>query len=156
VTTELEKEFFDAYGLGKPVIKCWSYEGYYEDFSWEYRYEDCNKILKSEGVTLEQFNNRLQKMKEDEKQLKDGTYDIGTDSIRTADLGRVSGAFMNYPSITDKKLLKLICVLHNNPVITLVSRDVKALKEEVLCIFITHKDNKVFRKEVKKVFRNDD
>ena len=156
MTTELEKEFFDSYDLGKPVVTLWSYEGYYEDFSWEYRYEDCSKILKSEGVTLEQFNDRIQKMKEDEKQLKDGTYDRGTDSIRTSDLGRVSGAFMNYPSITDNKLLKLICVLHNNPVITLVSRDVKALKEEVLHIFITHKDSRVFRKEVKKVFKNYD
>ena len=154
MVSDLEKKFFDTYNLQKPVIKRWSYEGYYEDFSWESSYEDCSKFLKSEGMSLEQLNNLIQKRKEEEKQLKDGSYNRETDSVRILELGRVSGAYYDYPSITDKRLLRLICILHNNPVITLVSRDIKALKEEVLHIFITWKDNKLFKKEVKKVFKN--
>ena len=154
MVSDLEKKFFDTYNLQKPMIKRWSYEGYYEDFSWESSYEDCSKFLKLEGISLEQLNDRIQTKKEEEKQLKDGSYNRETDSVRTLEFGRVSGAYYDYPSITDKSLLKLICVLHNNPVITLVSRDIKTLKEEVLNIFITRKDNRLFRKEVKKVFKN--
>lgn len=44
MTTELEQEFFKVFGIGKPVIKKWYYEGYYEDFSWQSEEEDCKLI----------------------------------------------------------------------------------------------------------------
>ena len=71
MVSELEKKFFNTNSLQKPVIKCWSYEGYYEDFSWESSYEDCSKFLKSEGMSLEQLNDLIQKRKKEEKKLKE-------------------------------------------------------------------------------------
>ena len=31
----IKEEFFKAFNLGKPVMRKWYYDGYYEDFSWE-------------------------------------------------------------------------------------------------------------------------
>ena len=33
MTNELEKQFFDTFGIGKPKLKVWRYSGYYEDYS---------------------------------------------------------------------------------------------------------------------------
>ena len=44
-TTQTEEKFFRVTGLAEPVVKKWYYEGYYEDFSWNLRYENFRAIL---------------------------------------------------------------------------------------------------------------
>ena len=154
---KLEKEFFDAYGIGKPVIKKWSYEGYYEDYSWCSRLENCSKILERNNWTIEDLDKKIQEIKDEayekyKKDEDDDTYDRYTDSVMTRDLGRISGAFMQYPRITDAMYLRLICLLHEKPVITLVQRNIKKLKAEVLHIFITWKEDEQFQRSVKSLF----
>lgn len=56
-TTEIEEKFFKVTGLAEPVVKKWYYEGYYEDFSWNFRYENCSKVLEKNNFTLEEENN---------------------------------------------------------------------------------------------------
>lgn len=150
--TEIEKKFFDIYKLSKPVMKVWSYEGYYEDFSWESRFEDCSDILKRNKYTIEEFNDIIQNAKAEEKEKGSDLYDYRTSSVQT-NAGRLEYACMMYPCITDKVLLELICIAHSNPVITFVSRNVKDLKEEVLGVLTEYSKNKVIKSEIKKLFK---
>lgn len=51
----------------------------------------------------------------------------------------------HYPQITDRILLELICIAYTSPVITFTSRNIEALKEEVLlvlCNWVNHEDIK--------------
>lgn len=156
-TEKLEKEFFDAYGIGKPVIKKWSYEGYYEDYSWCSRLEDCSKILERNNWTIKELDEKIQEIKNEayekyKKDEDDNSYDRYTDSVMTRDLGRVSCAFMQYPQITDPMYLRLICLLNEKKIITLVSINVKKLKAEILHILITWKDDEKFQRSIKSLF----
>ena len=107
-TTQTEEKFFRVTGLAEPVVKKWYYEGYYEDFSWNLRYENCSKILEKNNFTLEEYNNKIQKAKEKAKKLdkknKSEIYHYLTDSVDTP-TGRISRACWMYPFITNKILL---------------------------------------------------
>ena len=61
--TEIEQEFFEAFNIGKPVIRKWCYEGYYEDFSWESSEEDCTELLKYFDNSIDKLDDRIQQMK---------------------------------------------------------------------------------------------
>ena len=150
--TETEKKFFDTFKLGKPVVKLWSYEGYYEDYDWTSRFEDCSDILKRNKYTIEELNSIIQKVKAEEKEKGSDLYDYRISSVRT-DIGMAEYACMMYPCITDKILLKLICIAHSNPVITFVSRNVEDLKQEVLAVLTNWSNNKVMKAEIKKLFK---
>lgn len=151
-TTEIEKKFFETFNLGKPMMKLWSYEGYYEDFSWESRFESCSAILKRNNYTIEEFDNIIQKVKNEEKAKNSDLYKRNLDAVRT-DVGLVEYACMMYPCISDHKLLELICAAHSSPVITFVSRNVKDLKQEVLAVLTNRSKSKIIRSEVRKVFK---
>lgn len=150
--TDVEKKFFDTFKLSKPVMKLWSYEGYYEDYDWVSRFEDCSALLKRNKYTIEEFNDIIQKAKAEEKEKGSDLYDYRISSVRT-DVGMVEYACMMYPCVTDKTLLELICIAHSNPVITFVSRNVKDLKQEVLEVLTNWSENKEIKKGIKKVFK---
>ena len=150
--TEIEKKFFDTYKLSKPIMKVWSYEGYYEDYDWVSRFEDCSDILKRNKYTIEEFNEIIQKAKAEEKEKGSDLYDYRISAVRT-DVGMVEYACMMYPCITDKILLNLICIAHSSPVITFVSRNVNDLKQEVLEVLTDHSNSKVVKTEIKKLFK---
>ena len=152
--TEIEEKFFRVVGLAEPVVKKWYYEGYYEDFSWNFRYENCSKILEKNNFTLEEYNNKIQKAKEKAKKLdkknKSEIYNYFTDSVDTP-TGRISRACWIYPSVTDKILLELICLLSSKvyQVIKLSVYNVDELKEFILQEFIDVLNSK-YTKETKK------
>ena len=153
-----EKEFFDTFNIGEPVIKKWYYDGYYEDFYWQDRLENCTKILEHYKLSIDEFNTKLQETKEKAKTLKEDIYDSYTDSINTQ-WGRMSKAFMNYPEISNKMYLELICALNENTSCIYNSHKVKDLKEEILkkCIEeLTYTDgtkNTNLYNSVKEVFK---
>lgn len=101
----MSKEFFDKFGLGRPVVEAWYYDGYYEDFNWESELKPVAKWLKKNKMTIEELDAEIQKAKKTDK-----TYDVSTDSVVYADL-RVSSAFMDYPIIDSEGLINLICLL---------------------------------------------
>lgn len=153
-STEIEEKFFRVVGLAEPVVKKWYYEGYYEDFSWNFRYENCSKILEKNNFTLEEYNNKIQKAKEKAKKLdkknKSEIYHYLTDSVDTP-TGRISRACWMYPFITNKILLELICLLSSKvyQVIKLSVYNVDELKEFILQEFIDVLNSK-YTKETKK------
>lgn len=153
-STEIEEKFFRVVGLAEPVVKKWYYEGYYEDFSWNFRYENCSKILEKNNFTLEEYNNKIQKAKEKAKKLdkknKSEIYNYFTDSVDTP-TGRISRACWMYPFITNKILLELICLLSSKvyQVIKLSVYNVDELKEFILQEFIDVLNSK-YTKETKK------
>ena len=150
--TDVEKKFFDTFKLSKPVMKLWSYEGYYEDYDWVSSFEDCSDILKRNKYTIEELNNIIQKAKAEEKEKGSDLYDYRISSVRT-DIGMAEYACMMYPCITDEILLKLICIAHSSPVITFVSRNVEDLKQEVLAVLTEHSKSNTIRSEINKLFK---
>ena len=106
--TSIEEQFFKAFGIGKPVIKKWYYDGYYEDFSWQSEEVDCTELLKYFDNSIDKLNKRIQELKKDKEKNK---YDVSTDSVST-EFGRMSGAYIDYPKITDRILLELYVLLY--------------------------------------------
>lgn len=154
---ELEKDFFDTFKLGTPVVKKWYYEGYYEDFYWQDRLENCTKILKYYKMNVDEFNTKLQETKLNAKNSKNEVYDSYTDSINTQ-WGRISEAFMSYPKITSEMYLELICLIantdyfliddENNPI------NINNLKGSILhTLMIYSKHNKKLKSQIKKFFK---
>ena len=90
---------------------------------------------------------RIEKL---EKEFFDA-YGIGK-SVTMCDLGCVSCAFMQYPQITDPIYLRLICLLNEKKIISLVSTNIEKLKAEILHIFITWKDDEKFQSSIKSLF----
>ena len=155
MTTELEQEFFKSFDMGKPVIKKWYYEGYYEDFSWQYSEEDCTKLLKYFNNSVDKLNDRIQQMKKE----KNTKFDRYTDSVDT-ECGRLSGAYIIYPKITDHKLLEIICILNKEAVYGysdwggkfIIGETVEELKESILTNCIRNK-SKIF-KQIQQLFKD--
>lgn len=104
----ITEEFFKAFNIGKPVMRKWYYDGYYEDFSWEY--DDViipSSLLEEYDNSVEKLNNRIQELKHD-----DTKYKREIDAVDT-EYGKVSCAYMKYPSITDRNILQLMCILND-------------------------------------------
>ena len=154
-TTEIEEKFFKVTGLAEPVVKKWYYEGYYEDFSWNFRYENCSKVLEKNNFTLEEYNKRIQDAKEEAKKLdkknKSEIYHYFTDSVDTP-TGRISRACWIYPNISNKILLNLLCLLSSKVYqsIKLSVDNIDELKEFVLQEYIDELSSKYIKSQRKK------
>lgn len=70
MTNELEKQFFQCFGIGKPKLKVWRYSGYYEDYSWDSEFIDCVELLERNNWTIEELDERIQTSKQEEKEKK--------------------------------------------------------------------------------------
>ena len=104
----IKEEFFKAFNLGKPVMRKWYYDGYYEDFSWESDEVVVPTILLKEyDNSVEKLNDRIQDLK-----IDDTKYKREIDAVET-EFGKVSEAYMKYPLITDRNILQLICILND-------------------------------------------
>ena len=57
-----------------------------------------------------------------------------------------------YPQITDRILLELICIAHTSPVITFCSRNVVNLKNEVLNVLCNYIDSRDIKHQVRTLF----
>ena len=57
-----------------------------------------------------------------------------------------------YPQITDRILLELICIAHTSPVITFCSRNVVDLKEEVLNVLCNWVEERNIKHQVRTLF----
>ena len=136
--TNLEEEFFRVFGMGKPVIKSWCYDGYYEDFSWQSSEEDCTGLLKHFDNSIDKLNDRIQQMKKEENTK----YDRFTDSVDT-EFGRVSKAYVKYPQITSDRLLEMICIVFNTFQSFEINRiyTIETLKNKILSLLILAKDD---------------
>ena len=110
MTNELEKQFFDTFGIGKPKLKVWRYSGYYEDYSWDSELIDCAELLERNNLTIEELDERIQTSKQEEKEKNSELYDYRFDSVET-EFGKTTKAFVDYPQITDSILLELIGIL---------------------------------------------
>lgn len=151
---KLKEEFFELADLRKPMVKKWYYEGYYEDFSWTYHWEDCSEVLKRNNITLEEYNKRIQDAKKKAKELdrkdKSHIYDYFTDSVET-NSGRIGRAEWHYPIINNKILLNLLCLLSSDVYqkIELSVYNIDELQELILQEFIDVLKSK-YTKESKK------
>lgn len=154
MTTEIEKRFFECFGIGEPVVRKWCYDGYYEDYYWNDYLENCEEILKSNNLTVEEFNKRIQDSKTKAWKLKEeDVYDRSTDSIKTQ-FGQISEAFMSYPKISDRKLLELLCVYNefqNSYELLFIPDSITELKDSLLRIMV----DSVKNEQVNKYFCND-
>ena len=150
--TDGEKQFFQAYGLGKPKIQVWTYDGYYEDWSWKCHMVDCSQTLAVKNWTIEDLDNYIQEYKQEYKNT--ALYDITHDAI-ASEYGNVTRALMKYPSITNRILLELICIAHLSPVITFTSTNIKDLKEEVLMVLSNWADNKRIKERIQELFKEE-
>lgn len=59
----------------------------------------------------------------------------------------------DYPQITDRILLALICIAHTSPVITFCSRNVVNLKDEVLNVLCNWVDKHNIKQQVQELFK---
>lgn len=151
MTNELEKTFFDTFGIGKPKLKVWRYSGYYEDYSWDSELIDCAELLERNNWTIEELNERIQTSKQEEKEKNSELYDYRFDSIET-EFGKTTKAFVEYPKITDRILLELICIANREDVyIELVGTDVETMKNNLLENFI-HFKRIVPKQQIQKLF----
>lgn len=57
-----------------------------------------------------------------------------------------------YPQITDRILLELICIAHTSPVITFCSRNVVSLKEEILSVLCNYINTRDIKHQVRTLF----
>lgn len=151
MTNELEKAFFNTFGIGKPKLKVWRYSGYYEDYSWDSELIDCAELLERNNWTIEELNERIQTSKQEEKEKNSELYDYRFDSIET-EFGKTTKAFVEYPKITDRILLELICIANREDVyIELVGTDVETMKNNLLENFI-HFKRIVPKQQIQKLF----
>lgn len=151
MTNELEKTFFDTFGIGKPKLKVWRYSGYYEDYSWDSELIDCAELLERNNWTIEELNERIQTSKQEEKEKNSELYDYRFDSIET-EFGKTTKAFVEYPKITDRILLELICIANREDVyIELVGTDVETMKNNLLENFI-HFKRIIPKQQIQKLF----
>ena len=155
--SEIEKQFFECFGIGEPVIRKWQYEGFYEDYYWNDYLENCEEILKSNNLTVEEFNKRIQNSKTKAWKLEEDVYDRFTDSIRTQ-FGQISEAFMSYPKISDRELLELLCVYNefqNSYELLFIPSSITELKNSLLRIMVdsvkNEQANKYFCNDVEKL-----
>lgn len=137
--SEIEKQFFDTFGIGKPKLKVWRYSGYYEDYSWDSELIDCAELLERNNWTIEELDERIQTSKQEEKEKNSELYDYRFDSVET-EFGKTTKAFVEYPQITDRRLLELICIAnHEDVYIELEGTDVETMKNNLLENFIHFK-----------------
>lgn len=127
---EYIEEFFDTFKLGNPVMLHWYYDGYYEDFSWESNEVSIPPILLEEYGSVEKLNNRIQEL----KQRDDSNYKREIDAVDT-EYGKISGAYIKYPSLTNKMLLELIC-LYSQWCVLGKYNSIAELKESILKGFV--------------------
>ena len=123
----IKEEFFKAFNIGKPVMRKWYYDGYYEDFSWEY--EDViipSALLEEYDNSVEKLNDRIQELKMD-----DTKYKREIDAVDT-EYGKVSCAYMKYPRITDRNILQLMCILNDVTFATFYGCTVEELSNNIL------------------------
>ena len=154
MTNELEKQFFDTFGIGKPKLKVWHYRGYYEDYSWDSELIDCAELLERNNWTIEELNECIQTSKQEEKEKNSELYDYRFDSVET-EFGKTTKAFVEYPQITDRILLELICILRNSYYVS--GENIKVLKERVLrgCIKFRYNlvtNNETIKQQVQALF----
>ena len=107
------KSFFNAFRIGKPMLKVWRYSGYYEDYSWDSELIDCSEVLKRNNWTIEELDKLIQTSKQEEKEKNSELYDYRFDSIET-EFGKTTSALVEYPSVTNTTLMELMGILTRN------------------------------------------
>lgn len=121
MTNELEKRFFDTFGI------------------------ECN-ISFHQQFNGAQVPRGLEFYKKREELAKTGIIKIWHKMLNPRpENDCVYWGEYHYPQITDRVLLELICIYNTSPVVTSVSRDVEKLKEEVLmglCHWVNFRDIK--------------
>ena len=128
MTNEVEKQFFDTFGI-EPHIRHWQ----------QYNYA--------------QVENGLKLFPERQKFADEGYIKITCKKLIPTEFNDcVYWEEYHYPQITDRILLELICIAHTSPVITFVSRDVKSLKEEVLIVLCNWVNNRNIKQQVQALF----
>lgn len=141
------KEFFDTFGLGKPVVL----KHEYIKFRWVETEVDCTEFLEKFGGTVEDLNNKIQGLKKSK-----GCDFEQVDAVNT-ELGNVSKAYIKYPVISDKELLKLLCI-YSQWVGLGVYENIEELRENVLNGLIKLKNSydreMGFDRQVRKVFED--
>ena len=130
MTNEVEKQFFDTYGI-EPHVRHWQ----------QYNYA--------------QVENGLKLFPERQKLADEGYIKITCKKLTPTEFNDcVYWEEYHYPQITDSILLELICIAHTSPVITFVSRDVKSLKEEVLMVLCNWVNNRNIKQQVQVLFED--
>ena len=131
MTNEIEKQFFDTFGI------------------------ECN-ISYHQQFNYAQIPRGLEVYKEREKLEKEGVIKIWHKMLtpRPANDCIYWGEY-HYPEINDRILLKLICIAHTSPAITFVSRDVENLKEEVLTVLCNWVDCRDIKNQVQALFKKE-
>ena len=131
MTNEIEKQFFDTFGI------------------------ECN-ISYHQQFNCAQIPRGLEVYKEREKLEKEGIIKIWHRMLnpRPANDCIYWGEY-HYPEITDRILLKLICIAHTSPVITFVSTDVEKLKEEVLIVLCNWGNCRDIKNQVQALFKKE-
>ena len=129
MTNEIEKQFFDTFGI------------------------ECN-ISYHQQFNCAQIPRGLEVYKEREKLEKEGIIKIWHRMLnpRPANDCIYWGEY-HYPEINDRILLKLICIAHTSPVITFVSRDVEKLNEEVLAVLCHYVNYRDIKNQVQTIFK---
>ncbi len=128
MTNEVEKQFFDTFGI-EPHIRHWQ----------QYNYA--------------QVENGLKLFPERQKLADEGYIKITCKKLNPTEFNDcVYWEEYHYPQITDHILLELICIAHTSPVITFVARDVKSLKEEVLMVLCNWVNNRNIKQQVQTLF----
>ena len=127
MTNELEKQFFDTFGIES------KFKGY------------SNAEELSNGGVIPYGNikyfNTIEEMDEA--------------NYWCFNMWKLDEEDKDYPEITDRILLELICIAHTLPVITFVSRDVKSLKEEVLIVLCNWVNGRNIKHQVRTLFKED-
>ena len=128
MTNEVEKQFFDTFGI-EPHIRHWQ----------QYNYA--------------QVENGLKLFPERQKLADEGYIKITCKKLNPTEFNDcVYWEEYHYPQITDSILMELICIAHTSPVITFVARDVKSLKEEVLMVLCNWVNNRNIKQQVQALF----
>lgn len=128
MTNEVEKQFFDTFGI-EPHVRHWQ----------QYNYA--------------QVENGLKLFPERQKLADEGYIKITCKKLIPTEFNDcVYWEEYHYPQITDSILLELICIAHTSPVITFVARDVKSLKEEVLMVLCNWVNNRNIKQQVQALF----
>lgn len=151
----LEEEFFNTFNLGTPVITKWYYEGYYEDYDWNKKEEDCSDILKKYKITVEDLNEKIQSVKQKARDNKLDAYKARLDAVSTT-FGLTSGSYMKYPELTTDSLLNLIYLLNKKGELILPRYKSKNhFNDGILKRCIKLRNNNMFRKEVREIFKKE-
>lgn len=149
-----EKEFFEAFDLGTPVLIKWIYDGYYEDYDWKVYEENCSDILCKRRLTIEELNEKIQQYKGSLINKRIKGYHPEIDAVDTA-IGVVSGAYMKYPELTNVKLLNLAFLLNKRGSLSLPRyKTLENFKCGILRRCTNFKYVPEFRKDIKELFND--